>query len=230
MSTVAENLSLPTQVVVPAVVQAAPSAEPITAPPTAPLPASRSVQLPRWPVHHRFSVAQYHQMIDRNILSENDRVELIRGEVVEKMVIGKPHNAMVIRLTRILGRQVGELAMISVQGPVTFIESEPEPDLCVLQLREDCYEDHKPRPDETYLIIEVADTTLEYDRSVKQAIYAEAGIAEYWIVNLRDDCVEVYRQPQASRVYGSMQMVRRGEQIQMVALPALSIPVADILP
>lgn len=177
----------------------------------------------------RFTVERYDAMIDAGILGENDRVELIRGEIVPKMPIGSPHAACVTRLMRLLNRVVGARAVISPQNPVRFFDSEPEPDVTVLKPRKDDYANSKPVPDDVLLIIEVADSSLEFDRQYKLPIYAEAGIAEYWIVNLIDDVVEVYRDP-AGATYRNESLARRGDSLTLLALPDVTIAVSDILP
>jgi Uma2 family endonuclease len=180
-------------------------------------------------VHHRFSVDDYEQMIEFGILTENDRVELIRGEILKKMPIGDPHIASVNRLNYLFNRQVGNAAIVSVQNPIRLADSEPEPDLALLQPRADFYASGKPQPGDILLLIEVADTTLDYDRDTKRSLYAQAGIQEYWIVNLTEGCVEVYRQPQPDGTYRDVQTRRPGEQVEVVALPGVSLAVGDIL-
>ena len=130
-------------------------------------------------VRHRFSVDEYEQMIEHGILTENARVELIRGEIIEKMAIGDPHAACVKRTNRLLGLTFGSRSLISVQDPIRLIDSEPEPDVALLLPRDDFYLSGKPRPADILLLIEVSDSSLEYDRLVKLPMYAEAGIAEY---------------------------------------------------
>jgi|APFre7841882630_1041343.scaffolds.fasta_scaffold126378_1 Uma2 family endonuclease len=181
-------------------------------------------------VHHRFSVDEYEQMVEHGILDENDRVELIRGEIVDKMPIGDPHAACVNRLTRFLVQKAGDQAIIAVQNPIRLPESVPEPDLSVLRPRDDFYGSSTPRPRDVFLIIEVADTTLDYDRDVKRPMYAEAGIIEYWIFNLIEVCLEVHRQPQPDGQYGDTQILRPGQQIELAALPGVMLAVEKMFP
>ncbi len=171
--------------------------------------------MPLTRVHHRFSVDDYEQMIERGILTENDRVELIRGEIIDKMSIGDQHAACVKRTNRLFARRVGDLAIVSVQDPIRLTDSEPEPDVALLRPREDYYASGKPLAADVLLAIEVSDSSLEYDRDVKRLLYAEAGIAEYWIVNLTDGCLEVYRRPQSDSTYGDVQIMRRGQQVEV---------------
>jgi Uma2 family endonuclease len=181
-------------------------------------------------VHHRFSVDLYEQMIERGILTENDRVELIQGEIVDKMPIGDLHFACVNRLNRQLGRKAGDLAIISVQNPIRLPDSEPEPDVSLLQPKDDFYGSGKPRPPEVLLVIEVSDTTLDYDRDVKGPMYAEAGIIEYWIVNLIETCLEVHRQPQPDGRYAEVQTLRPGQEVEIAALPGIQLAVEELFP
>jgi Uma2 family endonuclease len=181
------------------------------------------------PAPHRFSVTLYEKMIDNGILREDDRVELIRGEIVAKMPIGKQHAACVKRLNRLFNSLLGAQAVVSVQDPIQFADSEPEPDIALLVPKGDYYASDKPAPADVLLIVEVADTSLEYDREAKGAVYAEAGIAEYWIVNLVDTCVEVYRQPRADGTYADVRTVRSGDTIQLFALPSVGVAVGEIV-
>jgi len=177
----------------------------------------------------RFSVKRYDAMIDAGIFGENDAVELIRGEIVSKMPIGDRHAACVRRLNEYLVQRIGARAMFGIQDPIVFPDSEPEPDVSVLQRRENFYADSKPRPDDVLLLIEVADASLAFDREEKLPLYAQSKIAEYWIVNLCDDLIEVYRDP-AGEEYRSQTIVRRGDSLTLLALPDVTIAVSDILP
>ena len=178
---------------------------------------------------YRFSVEDYDEMIDFGIIEEDERVELIRGEIVHKMPIGKLHMACVKRLNLLLIRLLGELATISIQDAIRFRDSEPEPDVVLLKPRADFYETEKPTPADVLLVIEVSDASLETDRDIKRELYAEASIVEYWIVNLVDGCVEVHRQPQPNGTYSEMFVAKRGDTIPMVSLPQFALKVDQIL-
>jgi Uma2 family endonuclease len=180
-------------------------------------------------VHHRFSVDDYEQMIESGILSENHRVELIHGEIIDKMPIGDLPAACVNRLNRLLAKTFGDAVLIAIQNPVRLVDSEPEPDLALLVPREDFYAAGKPRPADIMLLIEVSDTSLEFDRNVKRPLYAEAGIRELWIVNLVDDCLEVHRQPAADGRYHDIRILRSGQEIEIAALTGSRLAVADVL-
>ncbi len=167
-------------------------------------------------------------MGETGILHEDDRVELIDGEVIEMAPIGSRHAACVIELTRVLAKQVGEDARLSVQNPVRLDEhGEPQPDLAVVRARN--YADSLPGPEDVLLLIEVADTSLYYDREVKLPLYARAGIPETWLMNLPADRLEVYRDP-APEGYRSITLVPRDGAVSPLAFPDVTIPCADLLP
>ncbi len=178
-------------------------------------------------VGHHFSVDDYEAMVAHGILSENDRVELIRGEVLEKMTIGDPHAACVNRLNQWFVRHVGDNAVVSIQNPVRLLDSVPEPDVTVLRPRADFYSSGKPRPADVLLLVEVSDSSLPFDRDVKGPLYAENGIAEYWVVKLQDICIEVHRRPQPDGRYADVRTVGRGESIEVAALPGCVFRVDD---
>lgn len=178
---------------------------------------------------HRFTVDEYVQMIDFGILDKYDRVELIRGEIIEKMTIGDPHATCVRRLNWLLTTRAGKHALLSIQSPVRLADSMPEPDVAVLKPRDDFYLSGTPRSADVLLLIEVADSTLEFDRDVKRELYAENGITEYWIVDLNDGAVEVHRQPRPDGTYADVQTKRRGEQLDVAALPGITLAVSEIL-
>ncbi|MCY2964720.1 MAG: Uma2 family endonuclease [Planctomycetota bacterium] len=180
-------------------------------------------------VRHRFRVVDYEEMVERGILTEDDRVELLRGEVVEKTTIGPAHAASVSRLNRLFQRRLGELAIVSIHSPVQLTDSQPEPDVALLKPRDDFYASATPRADDVLLIVEVADSSLETDQTLKREIYAETGIPEYWIVNLVDSCVEVYREPIASGQYGVMKRLVRGEALAPLRFPECEVAVSDFL-
>ena len=167
----------------------------------------------------RFSVDDYEQMLEFGILGENDRVELIRGEIVEKISIGELPAASVKKINAILALLLQGRAIVGIQDPIRLADSMPEPDISVQRLRSDYYASAHPTPADVLLLIEVADSTLEYDRTVKLSLYAEAGIAEYWIVNLVDSCIEVHRKPRPDGQYDEVQRFDRG---QSVTVPGFS--------
>jgi Uma2 family endonuclease len=166
-------------------------------------------------------------MGEAGILHEDDRVELIEGEIVEMAAIGTRHFACVNGLTRLLVRGVGDAAIVSVQNPVRLDEhTEPQPDLTALRVRD--YRESLPMPGNVLLLIEVSDTTLAYDRGVKLPLYARAGIREVWIVDLTGDVIERYTDPSGDG-YRSSKWVRRGETLAPLSLPELTLRVDNVL-
>jgi Uma2 family endonuclease len=184
-----------------------------------------SVQIAR----HWFTVAEYDRMGETGIFSEDDRVELIEGEIFEMSPIGKRHASCVGRLTNLLAGVLAEKAIVWVQNPIVLNDySEPQPDFALLKRRDDFYARSLPTPAEVLLLIEVSDTTLEYDRQIKVPLYARAGVAEVWIVNLMDEQIEIYSQP-ANGAYQSRGQAGRGETINSPGTFNLTLSVDDIL-
>ncbi len=135
------------------------------------------------PQRYYFSVDDYYRMADAGVFPIDARVELIDGEVVEMFSIGNRHIGAVIRLTTLLSRKVGASALVSVQNPVRLNDfSEPQPDIALLKPRKDFYSNAHPTPAAALLIIEVADTSVNFDRRVKLPLYARAGIPETWVM------------------------------------------------
>lgn len=180
------------------------------------------------PTRHKLSVEDYHRLGEAGILGEDSRVELIEGDLIDMVPIGGTHMGVVNRLTRLLVLGVRDLGEVSVQNPVRLSRySEPQPDFAILRPRAGDAASAVPGVADVLLLIEVADTTLTYDRGTKLALYARSGIAEVWIVNLQAKCVEVYRQPAADG-YGTRLDVARDGRVTPIALPAVSIPAGEI--
>ena len=179
---------------------------------------------------HRFTVDEYRRMAEVGILDEDDRVELLDGQIVEMTPIGPPHRACVNRLTRLFAPLLtSRRATVSVQnGIVLDPHDAPEPDVAVLRYRADGYLTPDPGPAHTLLLVEVADSSLEHDRRDKLPRYAAAGIPETWLVNLPGDVVEIHRRP-GETGYGDVRAARRGETIAPLAFPDLSLRVDEIL-
>lgn len=176
-----------------------------------------------------FTVEEYYRMGEAGIFTEDDRVELIEGEIIEMSPIGKRHAICVARLTKVFSQFAANRFIVWVQNPLRLNDfSEPQPDITLLQYREDFYAEKDIEPSDAFLVIEVSETTLEYDRSVKTPLYARAGIPETWLVNLTAETIEVYSQPVKGK-YKSSGTVRRGETIAPAMLPGLSVAVADVL-
>jgi Uma2 family endonuclease len=180
------------------------------------------------PTRHKLSVEDYHKLGEAGILTEHSRVELVEGELIDMAPIGGPHMGLVNRLNRLLVLAVGDLGVVSIQNPVTLPPySEPQPDVAILKLGADSVASSVPQANDVLLLIEVADTTLAYDRTTKLALYAKAGIAETWIVNLQSQRVEVYREPTVNGYLRSFEVGIDGV-VSPLALPTVQIAVATI--
>lgn len=176
-----------------------------------------------------FTVKQYHRMIETGIIQEGDRVELIRGEIVEKAAITTKHAAGVRRLNRLFYDKFGDRVLVTPQNPVEINQySEPEPDIGLVKPRKDFYSSAHPTPSDVFLLVEVADSTIRYDRTVKIPLYAENNIVEAWIVDVNAELIEVYRQPSATG-YRSLSTYMRGQSIELLAFPGVSISVDELL-
>jgi Uma2 family endonuclease len=175
----------------------------------------------------RFTVAEYEEMASAGILHEDDRVELIMGEVVEMSPIGGRHIACVNRLNRLLNRHLDERFIVSVQNPLRLSpNSEPQPDLAILNNHD--YGGEPPTAADALLVIEVADSSRDYDRGTKLPIYAAAGIAESWLIDLVAGGIERHTEPGANG-YRLIARAGRGESLASVVVPALTLSVDAVL-
>lgn len=183
------------------------------------------------PVRRHFTVHEYYRMAEAGILREDDRVELIEGEVVEMPPIGSQHAACVDRLNWLLSQRLnsGE-TIIRVQSPIRLnVDTEPQPDIAIVRFREDFYRMRHPGPEEVLLLIEVADSSARYDRDIKVPLYAREGIAEVWLLDLEQQTVEVFRTPSPSGY--ATHLERRGDQLLTPeGLPALLLRSEEIFP
>lgn len=177
----------------------------------------------------RFTVDEYYRMGRAGVLQENDRVELLDGQIVEMSPIGPGHAACVTALTGLLSHLVAGRALVSVQNPVRLGEhSEPQPDVALLVPRAEAYRTAHPQPEDVLLLIEVADASLEHDRDVKIPLYAAARVPEVWLVNLPADTVTLYRDP-SSRGYAGVRTAQRGDFLTPLRLAGVTLRVDDIL-
>lgn len=177
---------------------------------------------------HLLTVDDYHKMGEAGILGEDDRVELVEGELIDMAPIGSEHAGQVIQLNALLSVLLAGRALLSPQNPVRLGEySEPQPDITILRLRGDFYRTAHPQPEDVLLLIEVADATIHYDRNMKIPLYARHGIPEVWLIDLQKKNVEIYRQPSGD---GYRQTLRpaRDERISLSLLPDVSILIADL--
>lgn len=177
----------------------------------------------------RFTVADFLRLAEIGFLADDERVELIRGEIIEMSPISEGHASTVMRLVSLLSRMFGQRALLSVQNPVQLDDATlPQPDVALLRPRDDFYGQRHPGPEDTLLLIEVSDTTLTYDRRVKTALYSAAGVMEYWIINLQKRQIEVYREPQ-SEGYRTMTRYAPGETLSPLAFPEVQLDITEIL-
>ena len=181
------------------------------------------------PQKRPFTVSEYYRMAETDILTEEDRVELIAGQIVAMSPIGSRHAACVKRLNLSLGKIVGDSMLIGVQDPIALdAYSAPEPDLVLLRPRADFYADAHPTASDVLLAIEVADTSADYDREVKLPLYAQAGIPEVWLIDLQKGCVEAYAQP-ADGTYQETAEVAASDTLTSPTIPQLALAAADLL-
>jgi Uma2 family endonuclease len=184
--------------------------------------------LPAEVQRHRFTVEEYHRMGETGLLGEDDRVELIDGEIVQMTAIGTRHFACVVNLTHMLMAACGDRYFVSVQNPVVLSErSEPQPDLSLLRTKPDPA-GRLPEPEDVLLVVEVSDTTLAYDRNVKLPRYGVAGIPEVWIVDLEGRRIEVHAGPSAEG-YGLSREFGPGEHARSESVEGLSTVVDEVL-
>ena len=177
---------------------------------------------------YQFSVEDYHRMGEAGIIAPDERVELLEGQVVPMSPIGYLHAVTVDFLTDWFGERVRRRAVVRIQGPVTFApRNEPQPDVQVLRPPLKRYRKAPATGEDVLLLIEVADSSLERDRGLKKEIYAKAGIADSWIVDLTQNRIEVYRAPQGTE-YKQVETFDVGQSITPLALPDLSLKVAEV--
>lgn len=178
----------------------------------------------------RYTVERYFALVDEGVLEPDDRVELLEGVIVAMAPSNPPHASVTGRVGDAVRAVAGRRAVVREQHPLILgLYSAPEPDIALVPGAHEDYEDAHPR--KAHLVIEVADSSLAQDRITKAAIYAAGGIPEYWIVNLRDDFVEVHRAPDPkARRYAERRVAARGETIELVAFSGACVLVDDLLP
>jgi Uma2 family endonuclease len=181
-------------------------------------------QVPR----HRLTVADYHRLGEAGVLRKGDRVELLEGQLVDMSPIGPRHALAIDLLNRLLPGALGEQAWLRVQNPIVLDDaSEPQPDFAVVRHPWSGYPDAHPRPPDILLLIEVADSSLEFDLGAKLELYARAGIREFWVVDLTSNRVLVHRSPGDGR-YDSVTIIDTSGMLQVEALPGVTISATQI--
>jgi Uma2 family endonuclease len=180
------------------------------------------------PQRHLISVENYYRMAEAGIFSPEARVELIEGEIIDMSPIGIDHAYAVTKLSTLLTRAISENAIVSAQNPITLNRrSEPQPDIVLLRYREDFYRHSRPTAHDVLLLIEVADSSLRYDREVKLPLYARHGIPEVWIVDLQRQRLEIYRRPEADG-YLEKHCPTQGESISPLKLASCVLELGNL--
>ena len=178
---------------------------------------------------HRFSVADYYRMAETGVLRPDARVELLDGRIIDMSPIGPFHGGVTKRLNQFFTKLSKGRWIVSVQDPLHLDEhSEPQPDLMLLKLAADDYTSRHPGPNDVLLLIEVADSSLVFDREEKLPAYGRAGVAEVWILNLPSKTIEVYREPHFAG-YGSNKTLRSGDKAVPLAFPDVAVDVSELL-
>jgi Uma2 family endonuclease len=176
------------------------------------------------------TIEDYHRTIEAGIIPESDRVELIEGQIFNMAAKGTRHTVTTSKLMAEILLLLQKQAIVRCQDPIVLSNySEPEPDIVIAKLRADEYFNSHPAPADIILVIEVADSTLNFDRNVKLPLYAAAAINEYWIVNLIDNRLEIYRQPEGS-IYTNNLILTPPRSIPIPTFPELTIDIAQIFP
>mgnify|MGYP001613058278 CR=1 FL=1 len=177
----------------------------------------------------QFTVEEYHRLAESGVLKEDDRVELIRGEILMMSPIGPRHAFRVSVISEVLTERVGKAGRIWTQSPVVLDgRTEPQPDILILKRRDDHFREHLPDRSDVLLAIEVADTSLAYDRQVKRPLYSAAGVPEYWIVDVNENVLERHTGPRPDG-YMHTDRLRPGDTVTLVALASITIPLSDLI-
>jgi Uma2 family endonuclease len=175
----------------------------------------------------KWTLTEYHQLGALGMLSAEDRVELIGGEIIPMSPVGIKHKAYVRRLNRLLSKRVGELGLVDVQSPLVVGDQEPVPDLVILKPEPSDYDQTDPSAQDALVVIEVSDTTLKTDQGVKVPMYAAANIAEVWVVEVVGEKIWVYRNPSPDG-YLEIKAYERGSTLNVLALPGVQIAVNEV--
>ena len=183
----------------------------------------------------KFTIDEYNELVDLGFFTENDRIELIKGEIIEMAPKRTPHSVCNSRLWKELYELIGKQAEIRVQEPIVlFSNSEPEPDVVIAKKKSDNYLAAHPKAEDIILVIEISDSTLKYDQEIKLPLYAEAQINNYWIVNLVASRLEVYSNPFADANdkfdYRTKNLVLPNEKIAIPGFIDIELPLASVFP
>jgi Uma2 family endonuclease len=178
---------------------------------------------------HLTDIDEWRRLGEANIFAPGSRLELIEGEILEMAPIGSNHSGHLNRINKLLSKLIPDDVIASVQNPLQLGDlSEPEPDFILLKPNDDCYCSRHPNAGDVLLLVEVADSSLSFDQNQKLRLYAQHNIPEYWLMNLNDSCIEVYRQPHGD-CYAEKTTLRAGDTVTLSQLENISIDIADIL-
>lgn len=178
---------------------------------------------------HLTDIDEWQRMGEAGIFPPDYRIELIQGEILEMAPIGFNHAGHVMHLMNFFVPILNQKAIVNAQNPLQLGDlSEPEPDFMILKPREDFYKSRHPNVNDVLLLIEVADSSLAYDQNQKLRLYAMHGVPEYWLLNLNNACIEVYREPQGE-TYAQKATLRAGDSVTLTQLPDITIQVSSIL-
>lgn len=181
------------------------------------------------PAKHVFTTEEWHRFAATGAFAADYRAELIEGEIIDMSPVGVDHSACVNYLNRYFNKKLSDDIWVSVQNPITLGDfSEPEPDLLIVPYRDDFYRHAHPSAEDVLLLIEVADSSLAQDRNVKAPLYARFAIAEYWIINLSEKCVELYRKPQQG-IYQEKLVLRDKDSLQALNFPNIELTVNQVV-
>lgn len=192
----------------------------VTSPPSA-LPSADTRE------RYLFTVGDYHRLIESGQLARTDRIELIHGEFTIMPPIGPEHSFHTTRITNSLPLKLPSGVWLRVAEPITLApDSEPQPDAAVVRAKEDGYRTAHPGPEDVLLVIEVADTSVAFDTQIKAQLYGQAGIPEYWVLDLPDGCLRVFAEPSA-KGYKLLHIFERGDTVTSTAVAGLKIEVGE---
>lgn len=168
-------------------------------------------------IRRKIKVVDYHRMFESGILTKEDKVELIKGEIIEMSPSGSLHAAIIDRISNFMMLALGNQIIVRSQSPVQISDlSMPEPDISVLKPSQDFYAQAHPLPEDIFLLIEVADSSYRYDKEIKLPVYAKAGISEYWIVNIEKKEIEAHREPH-NEIYSKIDIIQLDQSLTFYA-------------
>ena len=183
----------------------------------------------------RFTLDEYHRLGELGFFAPDERVELIRGEIILMPTKKTPHSVCNTLLWQELFRLIGDRAYLRVQEPIILpADSEPQPDVVIARNRSDNYLSSHPYPADVLLAIEISDSTLSFDQNTKLSLYAEDGISDYWIFNLVDNCLEMYSEPYQDRKgkfsYRLKRVALPNEVVAISGFPDISLELSKVFP